>query len=120
MPDHKVPDYKVPDQVIRDLEALEAAIQQPRVLLLKHSPICPISSTARAEWEMFRLDCPDVPMLLVDVINARTVAHEIANKSGVKHESPQALLFENGEVKWHASHSAITVASLTAAWAPSC
>jgi bacillithiol system protein YtxJ len=22
----------------------------------------------------------------------------------VKHESPQALLFEDGKVKWHASH----------------
>ena len=106
------------DLVIRDLESFEAAIQQPRVLLLKHSPICPISSTARAEWAMFQLDCPDMPTLLVDVINARTVAHEIANRFGVEHESPQALLFENGQVKWHASHTAITAASLTAACMP--
>lgn len=110
----------MPDQVIRDLEAFEAAIQRPRVFVLKHSPICPISSTARAEWEMFQLDYPDVPTLLVDVINARTVSLEIANRFGVAHESPQALLFEDGAVKWHAAHSAITVASLTAAWAPSC
>jgi len=110
----------MPDQVIRDLPALEAAIQQPRVLLLKYSPICPISAVARAEWEMFRLDCPLVPTLLVDVINARTVALEIANQFGVLHESPQALLFDNGAVKWHASHSAITAASLAAAWAPKC
>ena len=36
------------EHVIRDLEAFDAALAQPRVLLFKHSPICPISATARA------------------------------------------------------------------------
>jgi len=108
------------DQVLREFPAFEAAIQQPRVWLFKHSPICPISRTARAEFEMFKLDYPDVPTLFVDVVNSRTLAREIADACGVHHESPQALLFEDGTVTWHASHSAITVAALTAAQAPSC
>ena len=39
---------------------------------------------------------------------------------GVKHESPQAILFHNGEVVWHASHGAITVESLTRAIQEQC
>lgn len=108
------------DQVLREFSAYEAAIQQPRVWLFKHSPICPLSRTARAEYEMFKIAYPDVPTLFVDVVNSRTLARAIADASGVPHESPQALLFEEGSVKWHASHSAITVAALTAAQAPSC
>jgi len=106
----------MPSQVIRDLSDLEAAIQKPRVLLLKHSPICAISATAHAEWQMFQLDCPEAPTLVVDVINARTVAREIATRFGIEHESPQAILFEDGIATWNASHSAITAANLAAAW----
>lgn len=108
------------EQVLRDLEAFEAAIQQPRVLLFKHSPICPVSGTARAEYEMFKLDHPDVPTLFVDVVSSRSVARGIAERCGVAHESPQAILFEQGRPAWHASHTAITNAALAAAWAPSC
>ena len=108
------------EQVLRDLEAFEAAVQQPRVLLFKHSPICPISATAKAEFEMFKLDHPDVPTLFVDVISSRPVARGIAEHSGIEHESPQVILFEEGKPAWHASHAAITNAALAAAWAPSC
>ena len=31
-----------------------------------------------------------------------------------------AILFEQGKPVWHASHDAITLASLHAAWAPRC
>ena len=106
----------MPNHVIHDLDELETALRQPRLLLLKYSPICVISATARAEWEMFQLDCPDAPTFLVDVINARAISQEIATKFGVEHESPQAILFENSAATWHASHSAISASSLAAAW----
>ncbi|MCK5945221.1 MAG: bacillithiol system redox-active protein YtxJ [Planctomycetes bacterium] len=110
----------MPEQVLRDLPAFEAALALPRVLLFKHSPICPISGTARAEYEMFKLDHPDTPTVFVDVLSSQALSRTIAQRSGVEHESPQAILFEQGEVVWHASHTAITNAALTAAWAPSC
>ena len=50
----------MPNHVIHDLAELETALRQPRLLLLKYSPICVISATARAEWEMFQLDCADI------------------------------------------------------------
>ncbi len=110
----------MPELVVRDLEAFEAAIAQPRVLLFKHSPLCPVSSTARAEYELFRLDHPDAPTLFVDVVASRAVARGIAEQCGVAHESPQAILFEAGAAVWSASHAAITNAAITAAWAPRC
>jgi len=108
------------EQVLRDMAAYEAALQLPRVLLFKHSPVCPISSAARSEWRIFGVDHPDVPMLFVDVIGSRAVARGIADACGVKHESPQAILFEHGEAVWSASHEAITAGALEAAWAPRC
>ena len=109
------------EQTVRTLPEFEAAIAAwPRILLFKHSPVCPISAAARAEYEVFRLDHPDVPTLFVDVIAARATARGIAGLCGIRHESPQAILFENGRPVWHASHDAITAGSLTAAWAPRC
>lgn len=110
----------MPDHVLRDVDDLESALAQPRVLLFKHSPICPISQMARAEFEMFKMDYPDVPTLFVDVINSRPVVRAIAQQCGIEHESPQAILFEAGTATWHASDTAITKDALAAAWAPKC
>jgi bacillithiol system protein YtxJ len=54
------------------------------------------------------------------VIADRPVARGIAEQCGVKHQSPQAILFERGRAVWHASHDAITTGALHAAWAPAC
>lgn len=105
---------------LHDLATFATALQQPRVLLFKHSPVCPISAAARAHYEAFRRERPDVPTLFVDVIADRAVARRIAEACGVRHESPQAILFEQGQPAWHAAHDAITLGSLLAAWAPRC
>ena len=60
---------------------------------------------------------PDAPTMLVDVIADRATARGIADRCGVRHESPQAILFENGRAAWHVSHRAITSAALAAAFA---
>jgi bacillithiol system protein YtxJ len=105
---------------LADLAAFEAAIAQPRVLLFKHSPLCPISSTAHAEFRMFQLDHPGVTALILNVASAPMLALEISQQCGVEHESPQAILFENGVATWNASHTAITAGSLESAYAPKC
>jgi bacillithiol system protein YtxJ len=82
------------------------------MLLFKHSPICPVSDTALEHWERFRAVRPELPARLVDVVGDRPVARGIAGECGIPHASPQALLFRDGEVVWHASHGAITERSL--------
>lgn len=108
------------EQVLHSLADYERALQQPRVLLFKHSPACPVSAAAREEYDAFCAAAPDVPTAFVDVIADRATARGLADACGVKHQSPQAILFERGKPVWSASHDAITVAALQAAWAPRC
>lgn len=109
------------EQVLHSLDDYERALAgHVRVLLFKHSPACPISADARCHYEAFRHRHPDVPTLFVDVIADRPVARGLADRCGVRHESPQAILFERGVPVWHASHGAITADLLEAAWCGRC
>ena len=75
-----------------------------------------MSAAAHREWEAFRVARPDVPTLIVDVIADRSVARGLGEACGVKHQSPQAILFRDGRPTWDASHGGITAESLDAAW----
>jgi len=52
----------------------------------------------------------------VDVIGARPVARGLAAACGVPHQSPQAILFRDGQPAWDASHGGITAENLAEAW----
>jgi len=105
------------EHILHSVEDYDAALRaHVRVLLFKHSPYCPTSAFARDEYDAFRRSHPDVPTLFVDVVEDRPTARGIAVRSGVRHESPQAILFEQGQPRWHTSHDGITAASLEAAW----
>ena len=60
-----------------------------------------------------------MPSAWLDVIGQRSLSLDVSERTGVMHESPQALLLQTGRVLWHASHGAITVASLGEAFAHS-
>jgi bacillithiol system protein YtxJ len=85
------------------------------VLLFKHSTTCPISAKAKKELEHFAQQKRGVVIAIIHVIEDRAVSNAAEEKTGVRHESPQAILVKQGEVRWHASHYAITEASLAAA-----
>jgi bacillithiol system protein YtxJ len=76
-------------------------------LLFKHSTICPISTAAYEEFQSY-LSAEEVPAAVILVREDRPVSNEVAERFGIKHESPQIFLLENGEVKWHSSHWKIT------------
>lgn len=102
---------------LHDLSEFHSALtRHERVMLFKHSPICPVSHGAHEEWDAFAADRPDAALLFVDVIGDRPVARALAKESGVAHASPQAILFVGGRARWSASHGAITRAALVAAW----
>ncbi|HYF50201.1 MAG TPA: bacillithiol system redox-active protein YtxJ [Planctomycetota bacterium] len=90
------------------------------LLVFKLSPICPTSHAAEAEFRRFAESLPDskdLKLVSVDVIGQRPISQRIARDTGVRHESPQALLISRRNVRWHASHGGITEDSLTAALA---
>lgn len=86
--------------------------------LFKHSTQCPISGAAYEQFEKF-LHTQDLAAnhALVRVIESRSASDEIESRTGIQHESPQALLFKGGKVVWNASHRAINCDSLARALA---
>ena len=83
-----------------DLDQLLAA---PLAVLYKHSPICPTSDAAYTEVLAFRRHRA-VPIYMVDVIRHRSLSRALAERIGVRHASPQAIILRDGVVAWHRSH----------------
>lgn len=103
---------------IPEVERLIDASKKTPVLFFKHSLTCPISSRAFGEYQSFlagRRSDEAVVYTLVEIQNARPVSKEIAERTGVRHESPQALLVRGGEVSWHASHYSVRADALASA-----
>lgn len=98
-------------------KAIEASHNR-LVLLFKHSTRCSISAMALERLQRGWDIPPDVvqPWLL-DLIQHRDISNAIAERLGVVHQSPQAILLRHGRVVWHASHSAISLAALKQAMA---
>jgi bacillithiol system protein YtxJ len=91
---------------INDANALEQVLARSHdepVILFKHSTTCPISASAYRQMSQVSGD-----VSLVVVQRARDVSNEIAARTGIRHESPQAIVLRNGEVVWTASHFDIT------------
>jgi bacillithiol system protein YtxJ len=80
------------------------AMTAPLAVVYKHSPICPTSTLAYQEIRSLRRLHGDVPIYLVDVVNARSVSRYIAERLGVVHASPQAIILRAGVPAWHGSH----------------
>lgn len=87
-------------------DAVRASDERP-VLVFKHSASCMIS--ARANRQIAQLDQPDDPAVFrVVVQQARPLSNAIVNDTGIRHESPQGILFVRGVPVWNASHFALT------------
>jgi len=91
-----------------DRDTVRQALQAGSFLLFKHSPICPISARAFEEYRAFCAANEDLPTGWIDVIAQRSVSRWVAELTGIPHQSPQALLFRDGQVAWHATQLAIT------------
>lgn len=100
---------------LRRNEGLEQLLERSKtdpVLIFKHSTQCPISTQAYGEFREFAGTAKDVPCGLVLVIENRGLSNAIASQLRVRHESPQAILVENGRSVWSASHWSITAEAL--------
>lgn len=82
--------------------------EQGVVLVYKHSTTCPISAAAHGHVQRFTREHPDVPAYMVDVTANRDVSRHLSRSTAIDHESPQAILFRDGQPEWHASHFDIT------------
>lgn len=89
-------------------DSCEACLASPRLLLLKHSPRCGVSRWALVEVEQLEREGDVAPIAIVDVVADRALSLALADRTGVRHQSPQLLYLERGVVRWHLSHGQIT------------
>ena len=87
----------------------EAARSGGRVVVYKHSTRCWGCRPALQAVTTFAERHPDVVVYIVDVLLSSELAQTIAAETGVRHESPQVLVLDEGQVVWHASHSRVTL-----------
>jgi bacillithiol system protein YtxJ len=73
--------------------------QEQPIVIFKHSSSCPVSAAAYDEMEQFSGE-----VALVVVQQAQGLSREIEKQTGIRHESPQVLVLDNGKVVWSASH----------------
>ena len=76
-----------------------------KILIFKHSTTCPISANAYGAFASYQ---SPVDKYLVNVIQSREVSNAVAQDLSIQHESPQAIVVENGKGTWNASHWDIT------------
>jgi bacillithiol system protein YtxJ len=74
-------------------------------LFFKHSTRCSISSMALKGFEReWNISSDDFELYFVDLIAHRDISNAIAAESHVEHQSPQVVVWRNGEVIYNASH----------------
>jgi bacillithiol system protein YtxJ len=83
------------------------------VLLFKHSTTCGISSMVLNRFESgWNADPSACVCVYVDLKAYRSVSNAIAEKTGIRHESPQAILLKNRTAVYDASHGMIDAATI--------
>lgn len=74
-------------------------------LILKHSNRCSVSSMAKNRVEKSRDE--RITYYIIDVIGNRDVSNSLAESTDVRHESPQAFLYNGSTLIDVTSHMAI-------------
>jgi len=105
---------------LSDLDMLEAAIAESLerpVLLFKHSRTCGISCEAFDELQAHVAEHSGAAASykVITVQSHRRLSDSAAERFGIRHETPQAILLKDGRPVWNASHFRITADALTRA-----
>jgi bacillithiol system protein YtxJ len=102
-----------PVEHVDELHRLIAESDSRPVLLFKHSYTCGVSMEALDELvSHMNLTATGAQYAMVTVQTHRAVSNAVAQKLGVRHETPQALLIRDGRVVWSASHFRVTAAAV--------
>lgn len=91
-------------------EEADAFFQEssPTVLIYKHSFACSICTFSLLSLERSLGEIiPQAKACFIDVRAERPLSNYIAQKSGVVHQSPQAIILYKGQAFWHGSHGEV-------------
>ncbi|NJY62165.1 bacillithiol system redox-active protein YtxJ [Salinimicrobium sp. CDJ15-81-2] len=93
----------------KQLEEIEKESEKMPVVIFKHSTRCGISRMVLNNFER-GYDLPkdkEVKLYMLDLIANRNISNEVAERFGVRHESPQMIILKDQQVVHHASHQGI-------------
>lgn len=100
-------------QSTEGLDDLEKHSMYQPIVIFKHSTRCSISHFVHrrlaADWNFKK---EELPFYFLDLIQFRSLSNAIADRTGVRHESPQMILWHKGEVLYHASHDSINLSKM--------
>lgn len=105
-------------QTLTSINDLNLALQTPGLLLIfKHSTRCPVSGAAFHRFSKYVEESGGAlpPACVINVVEARAVSNEAANRLGVTHQSPQLILARDGVAIWNTSHGGITAEAIQSA-----
>ncbi len=99
---------------VEQLENIKAESFKNPVLLFKHSTTCSISAMAknRMERNYDQSKVGDLKPYYLDLLSYRDISNKIVEEFDVEHESPQAIIVQNGEAIYDASHYDISFAEI--------
>ena len=89
-------------ETIADTDTVDRLLRKSNerpIVVFKHSNSCSISAVAYREMQQLQSE-----VMLVEVQSARSVSRELAERTGIRHESPQVIVLRNGKAVWNASH----------------
>jgi len=96
------------------LSQLEEESRDNSVLIFKHSTRCSISDSAlgRLQRNWKEENAEQMSCYYLDLIQFRDLSNRVAEKYGIRHESPQALIIRDGKCVFSQTHSQIRLSDL--------
>ncbi|MBL7901410.1 MAG: bacillithiol system redox-active protein YtxJ [Bacteroidia bacterium] len=96
------------------LNQLEEESRVKRVLIFKHSTRCSISDAAlgRLQRHWKEENEEQITCYYLDLLKFRELSNHVAEKYGVPHQSPQALLIRDGKCVFSQTHFDIDLKQL--------
>jgi len=83
------------------------------VVIYKHSTHCGLSSIRRSKLiQSWEFEESHLDFYFLDLIGQRSISNAIEDVFNVRHESPQLLIVDKGEVIYHTSHHEVSVESI--------
>lgn len=98
-------------KTLNSLEGLQEIFEDSRMepqLIFKHSTRCGISRVVLRQFESEWTSNTGGNMHFLDLIQFRGVSNEIADRTGVIHQSPQVIIIHNEKAIADASHQSIS------------
>ncbi len=93
----------------KELDAAIAKSYENPVVIFKHSATCPFSGKAQEQVANAK---HDLEIYGIVVQYAPELKQEIADKTGIEHLSPQAIVLKNGKPTWMGFRSEIKQSKL--------